>query len=196
MKDKIVKLFKEAPMWNDDRETTPPDRYETVPGAGWTPNERLEREKELQHYDKTGVIDAGNYVYTTYENEDTIFVVARVKNSKEPLVGEIFLDKDSKYPFPVVQSVFNIEARRGKGIGEKFYDIIVNKFGGVISDKSLSGSTGKGSFQLWQKLANKYPAYMIATNKGKLTTQPVKQFDQNTVMGNGNIRLMVSKKSK
>jgi hypothetical protein len=194
MKKKLIKLFTEAPIWNDDRETTSPSQYETVPGAGWTPEERAEREKELQHYDKTATIDGGDYIYSVYENEDTIFVVARVKNSKEPLVGEIFLDKDKKYPYPVVQSVFNIEAHRGKGIGNKFYSIIVDRFGGVISDRSLSGAEGKGSFQLWQKLAQQYPAYLLMSDKGKVTKQKVKEFDPKQVMGLPNIRLMVSKK--
>jgi len=191
MRKRLVKLFTEAPIWNDQGTTTKPQDYD------WAETDRADREEQLKFYDKKGEMIVDDIVYTLYEDDiggETIYITARIKDSDKPLVGELSLEKNKKFKYPLVLSVHIIPEARGKKIGSNFYDIAINRYGGLISDRTLSGADGKGSFNIWQNLAKKYNPYLLTTKQGKSQITPVKQFDPNSVMDNMDVRLMVSKK--
>ena len=191
MKNKIIKLFTEAPLWNDQGVVSKPQDYD------WSLDDRTEREEQLKHFDRKNDVTIGDISYTVYEDDiggETIYITARKKDSNEPLVGELSLEKNKNFRYPYVLSVHIIPEARGMGIGSNFYNVAVEKYGGLVSDRTLSGAEGKGSFNIWQNLSKKYNPYLLITNQGKRQIKPVKQFDPNVVMGDDSIRLVVSKK--
>lgn len=191
MRKRLVKLFTEAPLWNDQGVVSKPQDYD------WSEPDRMEREEQLKHFDRKNDVTIGDIVYTVYEDDiggETIYIVAREKDQNKPLIGELSLEKNKKFRYPYVLSVHIIPDSRGKGIGSNFYAVAVEKYGGLVSDRTLSGAEGKGSFNIWQNLSKKYIPYLLITRQGKSQIKPVKEFDPKVVMGDDSIRLMVSKK--
>jgi len=188
MKNTIIKIFTETPIWNDDRETSTPADYE------WEIEDRKERESDLEHYKFLNTQENGDYTYSTYINEDTVIVAVRLKGKNIPLIGELVLDRSDKYPFPNVVSAHVLKPFRGKGIAKDIYKIIIDRFNGIVSDKSLSGADGKGSFNIWQNLAKTYIPYIASRSKMKTQLTKVNGFDPKEVMNDPNTRLVISKK--
>lgn len=198
MNNKIRKIFLETPIYNDagggdggDGGTQIPQDYE------WTLDDRNSREIELKNYKNVSskqVTDKDGNVFSVvlYDNEDGLIAAAR-NNPGEPLIGEVIAEKhtDRKYPFPTVGSSHILSNFRGSGLGTELYKIIIDKFGGIISDTKLSGKAKKGSFQFWQKLPKHYNSYIITRSKGKNEIRKVNEFTEND-MYNPNSRFVVS----
>jgi hypothetical protein len=72
---------------------------------------------------------------------------------------------------------------------------MIDQVGGLVSDKSLTGEEGRGSFQMWQKLAKEYNPYFLRwnSNKNVYETIPVKEFSRE-MMTSSDENFMVSKK--
>lgn len=106
-------------------------------------------------------------------------------------IGSMYFDApiDSDVPFPTITFSTIRQDFRGKGLSRLLYDFVISKYKGVISDATLTGEKGAGSFQVWQSLAKRYKTYLIDTMNGKVT--PVKGFEK-TMMGNHAERFMVS----
>jgi hypothetical protein len=54
---------------------------------------------------------------------------------------------------------------RGKGIMKKFYEFLIKKYGGILSDTALSKDRKGGSYYLYNSLINKYPTYELIGKK-------------------------------
>lgn len=188
MKKKLIRLFIETPIWNDDRETSTPADYV------WTLEDRIEKEKDLKHYKFHNKIEKDNYSYSIYSNEDTIIIAAHLKDKNEPLIGELVFDRSSKYPFPNVVSAHILKEFRGIGIATDVYEIALKRFGGIVSDTSLSGFNGKGSFNIWAKLSKDYIPYIASRQNKRTKLFRVKKFKREEVMGDPNTRLVISLK--
>lgn len=58
---------------------------------------------------------------------------------------------------------------QGNKISTQIYTYMIdNHFETLFSDSTLTGDTGKGSFQLWQKLGKMYNSYIYVEDKQKL----------------------------
>lgn len=194
MNNKIRKIFLETPEWNDDKpEDQKPQDYD------WTDAARKTREAELKHYKKKPSVANGGYVYSGYEDNyggDISFVVARVENSNEPLIGEMVIEKVDNFRYPAIMTVHILSKHRRLGIGYSLYDYAIRNYGGIISDKTLSGFDGKGSFQLWQALSKdvRYSCYLLHIENDKvIKTEPVKEITRD-MMGSNKVRFMATKK--
>lgn len=64
---------------------------------------------------------------------------------------------NKKFNFPVVDYVEVRKDKRGSGIGYDFYEYLINLYGGIISDDSIS----KSAFNIYKKLQNKHNLYFI-----------------------------------
>jgi GNAT superfamily N-acetyltransferase/ribosomal protein S18 acetylase RimI-like enzyme len=72
--------------------------------------------------------------------------------------------EESDLPFPTVLFAGVKESHRGKGLSKSLYDFIIKMYKGVISDATLTGEEGYGSFHTWQSLAKSYNAYIVGVN--------------------------------
>jgi GNAT superfamily N-acetyltransferase len=50
---------------------------------------------------------------------------------------------------------------QGQGISSKSYDWLIEKYDGIISDKSLSKTRKGGSFYTWKSLSKRYSIYIV-----------------------------------
>lgn len=106
-------------------------------------------------------------------------------------VGAMRFDapKDSDLPFPTITFSSIKKEFRGQGLSKILYDYVINKYKGVISDATLTGEVGNGSFQVWQSLAKRYKTYLINSMTGKVW--PVDGFGKHA-MGDHEERFMVT----
>lgn len=107
-------------------------------------------------------------------------------------VGVLAFDDDitEECPFPIVGFVVVKNIYRGKGISKIMYDFIVRRYKGLISDATLTGKEGVGSFQVWQSLSKKYNPYIFNRETGFIT--PSKPFTS-VNMKSHEERLMVTR---
>jgi hypothetical protein len=76
------------------------------------------------------------------------------------------------------------------------YAMMIDNIGGLVSDESLTGETGSGSFQMWQKLAKKYNPYFLkwSNTHNRYNIMPVKEFNKEMMEpGSSDEHFMVSK---
>ena len=85
-------------------------------------------------------------------------------------VGVLAFDEphESFLPYPMVTFSGVKKEHRGKGYSKLLYAFVINMYGGIISDATLTGEEGYGSFQVWQSLGKKYTLYMVNTDTGEV----------------------------
>jgi hypothetical protein len=98
--------------------------------------------------------------------------------------------KDGKKPWATTSAAVSSEYQ-GKGIAFTVYTYMIEKYmHTLMSDATLTGETGKGSFDLWMKLGKKYPYKYIYNTSNYRRTQ-VSDFTRD-MMGNEKNRFVVS----
>lgn len=83
--------------------------------------------------------------YKTYD----VYVVYRETGL---IIGIAGLEKNKDYPYPNITSIGIDRKWTGKGIGTEIYKTIINRFGGICSDFSLTAA----SIKVWKKLQKEY----------------------------------------
>lgn len=74
----------------------------------------------------------------------------------------VFVDFRNKWNFPLVYGIETKTKYRNKGLATKIHDYFIKKYGGFITDDSLSYSeTNGGIYFVYKKLISKHPTYEI-----------------------------------
>jgi GNAT superfamily N-acetyltransferase len=132
----------------------------------------------------------GDYTLELWKNKNNRALFALKDGQIVGFLGAVRLEY---FRFPKVISVYVYDEYQGKGIGKAMYDFMIDTVGGLVSDKSLTGEEGKGSFQMWQKLAKDYNPYFLRWKDNRYQTIPVKEFNRE-MMTSSDENFMVSKK--
>jgi len=141
------KMFYEMPtMSNDDAERlTPKDiqrRFEVV---------SAKKPVDMEEDDR--------FFYPTYQSQMGQYITFAVdKETNEPAARVSFKQDDAG--IPIIQYAGVVDAYRGIGLGQKIYEQLLNRYGKLGSDTSLSPH----SFKLWKRLGEKYPGKTYISN--------------------------------
>lgn len=146
-------------------------------------NATLKKSYPIQH--PKAVID----LYEFNSNPDSKELLLRLETGETVGVMSFDAAEDSDLPFPTVMFVGIKESHRGKGLSKLLYDLIIKVYKGIISDATLTGEEGYGSFHTWQSLAKNYNAYIIRSDD---TITPVSNITKD-MMGSLRERFMMSK---
>ena len=123
-------------------------------GQGAITVDRYEHTKKVFKLDK--VLKVGQFNYEIYKKEGLcrIFIkeLAELVGFMGVQVDSIELNGNSIEAAQVV-SVYIFEEYQGKGLGFDLYKILLNEYGTIMSDISLTGSNGGGSFHMWEKVS-------------------------------------------
>lgn len=173
MRRDIKKLFIETPIYDDDNKERFDDTEIKMKKGIFEHTERINQDLEVDFYD---VKARGYHKLMIRKNQDLI---------------ELELDTNKVKLFPKIIGLAVRVPHRSKGYSYIFYKWLINRFGGIISDKSLTGEKGHGSFQLWQKISKEYPTYIW---KSKETTIiPIQGEITDKMMGNSKDHFISSK---
>lgn len=174
---KIKDLFVETPVFDDrNKDYLSSDRIFSTKKGKFVKTEKINQELEADIYD---VEHYDYYSIMVRKNQDTIGMM------------EIDYAINEKVPFPRMMAVAIKPIYRGKGYSKVLYDWVIDKFGGIISDDSLTGEDGHGSFNLWQYLSKKYPTYIFRASQSIII--PIKGMITPDLMDNKNDRFMCTK---
>ena len=75
-------------------------------------------------------------------------------DTNEKVIGSADLKLRDPAPYPVMGMIRIHPDYQGKGYGKTFYEWMINNYGGLISDSTLTKRAGKGSYHIWQSLEN------------------------------------------
>lgn len=132
-----------------------------------------------------------NYIIETWSNNGEISEFVFDKTGK--LIGHLALIiiANKKPRYPEVSFVWVDKNNQGEGIGTELYEWAIKKFGGIISDLTLT-SGHKGSYSMWKRLGQKYQLWALQKN-GK--ERIIKKIDNIDDAMNSNMRLVATDKS-
>jgi hypothetical protein len=99
-----------------------------------------------------------SYTISLHKSADYFQILITNNND---IVGHLQVFGSKIFPYPVVESVWVDKNHGRQGLGFAAYDLCVQTFGGIVSDQRLTGKTGYGSFDIWQKLGLKYKPFLI-----------------------------------
>jgi len=127
------------------------------------------------------------YKAETWSRRDNLQI--HLYNAEGTHVGEfIWYTEDGQWK---TESVALAPEAQGKGIAIKLYIYAIEEFMKTLySDTSLTGETGKGSFDVWVKLG-KYFNFKYVYNEEENMLEAVDEFTRD-MMGSENIRFVVS----
>jgi GNAT superfamily N-acetyltransferase len=128
-------------------------------------------------------------LYRFISNSEEKELLLYMPNGEGCAVMQYDATKDSDMPFPVISFCAVKESYRGKGLSKILYDFIIKLHKGIISDATLTGEDGYGSFQVWQSLNKKYKTYIVNTVNGIINPLPIITREH---MGDHNERFMVT----
>lgn len=169
-KPKIVKVFKETPIWHDASKELSKDTgiHDGIDNARLTA--KTYGKKPLMSK-KAGdfTIQVWEYVLPASPQKKNILVFCITPDNKVAgyIRGEIFSKIHPSDKFPTVEISVVKDNFQGQGLGKSMYEALMSQFGGIISDTTLSGEEGHGSFNIWERLGNKYHAYILFNDKLK-----------------------------
>jgi GNAT superfamily N-acetyltransferase len=174
------KALSETPEFSDKDKSLGDDEIGKPSGAV------LKQQYEVKTAVGIGLIQVYQYLFSkTSKNAllklDTGEYIAQLEYEDD-------ISEDS--PFPVIEFVGVRPEYRGKGISKLMYEWIIKKYKGLISDSTLTGEEGYGSFQVWQSLAKTYKnIYMIDLNT--TLVKPITAIDK-SLMGKKHERFMLT----
>lgn len=194
---KIVDLFIEMPVLNPDQQSL--GNPSKVMSTGITQMEQTERRYKtcLNDWDSLGqeTIYGGNVVEWF---QDTTLQQVRgfLFTPQHEHMGLIAgaMPVLTKFPnFLGVHLVYLFKPYQGKGNGLALYQNAVEKFGGIVSDSSLTPA----SLGVWKSLSKKYPTYWYRFGKnpdhpGRIL-EPISGQDLTTMMGSSDEPFIMSK---
>lgn len=111
---------------------------------------------EFEHYNKSSnfkTIKDDDYEYRNYSNNAWF-----VMKDGTP-VSMCIISKKSSYAQIIATTT--IGKMKNKGLASKLYSKMINEYGGVLSDGSLSKNKSGGSWFLYEKLIKQFPAYIV-----------------------------------
>lgn len=149
------KKINETPVYNDVNKSLGLKDKDTKDIEYKTLNDYFKKGKLLK---KEKIGELTFYLFSF----DSDFMSAYILTETKKIISHVSMFNKSGYPFPVVSYSFTREESRGKGLGLQLYEWAINHFGGLVSDTSLTGSDGKGSTKIWEKLSRKYYAYLVS----------------------------------
>lgn len=178
MNKKLIKLFLETPVWNDDSKVVSKDDA-ILNGAD---NARL----TAKTYGKNPVFSStnnskyGKYVLQIWEyvlpaapKKVNVVVFCLLENSIAGYIrAEIVKNEEEVSKFPTIDISLVKDQYQGGGMGSSMYDALMAKYGGLKSDTTLTGQEGKGSFDIWEKLGDSYNSYLYDEDKKKIKAVP------------------------
>jgi GNAT superfamily N-acetyltransferase/predicted acetyltransferase len=96
-----------------------------------------------------------------YDVKEEKYYKIKIRNNQD-LIGIIELDYNTNkvVPFPRVIGIAVRHIYRGKGYSKTFYTWLINRFGGIFSDETLTGEEEHGSFQVWQWISKNFNTYI------------------------------------
>jgi GNAT superfamily N-acetyltransferase len=169
MKNKIINLFCEStltemPVFKDEH--TDLGKQEKM--------EVITNDRYIHTKNKFKLIKkiSGHPTYEMYMWED--FLRLFILENKKPIGFMGVIMSDFNYDIgPIytarISSVYVFEDYQGRGLGYNMYKMIIEKIGTLMSDDTLTGSEGGGSFRMWQKLSEEYNVYVYDTSQDTLT---------------------------
>lgn len=179
--------LEESPVWDDSNKemsiktkehTTNNFRYQLC----------LKRGKVI------GSMNIGNYLIKGFiDPEWSDIYVFSIEGIN--IVGELdgSIEELSGKKCPKVSSIFVYDEHQRNGLALGMYKLIIDYFGLIISDNSLTGEDMKGgSFDVWKKLGEIYPYKYIATTGNGIVLKAVKEFTR-SMMTDSMERFIVSK---
>lgn len=196
MTKKLNKMFRETPIWHDDSKELSKDDAIHAGIDNARTNAKYYGKKPL-FAKKNGdfAIEVWEYVLPASPKKKNVLVFCLMKNNYIAgyIRGEIVTSNQGiTSRLPTVEISVVKDEFQGKGLGKSMYEALMSAYGGIISDKTLTGETGAGSFNIWERLGNKYHSYILY--KGQLT--PVQGFhreDMEDNDDNADKRFVVSK---
>lgn len=199
-KPKIVKAFKETPIWHDDSKTLSKDTgiHDGMNNARLTA--KTYGKKPLKSVKKPNYdIELWEYVLPASPNRVNVLVFCLVNNK---VVGYIRseidkrVDADEYAKFPTIEISVVQDEYQGQGMGSSMYDMLMSQYGGFKSDTTLSGEEGHGSYDIWDKLGKKYHAYLY--DEENRTVKEVPKFTRDMLSKKGRnslLRFLVTRDS-
>lgn len=179
MNKKLIKLFLETPVFNDDSKAVSKDEA-ILNGAD---NSRLNAKtygkkpifssthKSLKH--GKYILQIWEYVLPASPKKVNVVVFCLVDNSIAGYIrAEIVKTDEVVSKFPTIDISLVKDEYQGDGMGSSMYAALMTNYGGMKSDTTLTGESGKGSFDIWEKLGNKYNSYLYDEDKGKIKQVP------------------------
>lgn len=186
LNDGEAENLKEAPAWDDYQKTMGND-------------EKSSRDQDVVRYDltKNKGVNVRTMKYGEYRLElwaipaDGRYRIFTFKENE--IVGFLAAHEMEIWDFvmPRISVAYVYEQHQRKGLGKLMYELLISKTGGVISDNSLTGEVGAGSFDIWHYLSKNYHAYVIKTGK-KPTISAVNTISRD-MMGDSSELFMVTK---
>lgn len=109
------------------------------------------------------------FEYELYETDDNDFVMYVLLNSNViGMIGGFIKKFINKYNFPQISALFVYKDFNGKGIATNFYKLLIDQYGGIVSDKTLTD--GGGSYDIWvKKLIPNYHFYVYNWTNGSIS---------------------------
>lgn len=114
--------------------------------------------------------DTGKYTFATYNTQMGQKAMFIIDNETGKPVGKITYNQELA-EIPKILNSGVINAYRGQGLGQQAYELLLQRYGALSSDRSLSPH----SFKLWKRLGDKYKGKTflanVANNWGDTKTQ-------------------------
>jgi hypothetical protein len=156
--------MEEMPAWNDDDKSI----GDSLGGPFQFDVENYVIEKQYEEGDL-------QWIWFKRKADDTrgLYIIGEGK-----LLGEFVWYKNKKFGIYKTESAGLVPDLQGKGIALKAYKQFIDRYGGLMSDSTLTGESGsKGSFQLWQRLGKEYPyRYILDKSSDPVSFEPVEAF--------------------
>lgn len=143
---------------------------------------------ELEHLEtsKYKEYKEGNYTFRNYND----FVWFLFVDNAPAVMSKV----SEKPTYTQILSTVTKKNMKNKGYATALYEKLIEHYGGILSDASLSKSRKGGSWFLYEKLIKKYPSYIVTWDYSK----DHKKLTKTTSMPTESIenRILVSKKER
>jgi len=194
MTSKLTKIFIETPIWNDDsKKLSKDDSIDNgIQNARMTAKTYGKKPVSVNKYGDF-VIEIWEYRLPAVKNKTNVLVFCLNQNKTVGFIRAEKVDGDSlTSKFPVIELTVVKDEYQGKGIGKTMYKNLMDTYSGLISDTSLTGESGTGSYDIWERMGGTYNAYLYFGDKLKR----VPKFNRNMLKKNNKnaeTRFVVSK---
>ena len=157
---------------------------------------------DTDHYEMDRVVDLDTELQVGVKEEGSLIFLYLIHTDAygQPIpkvVGEMTLKTHEVSPYPIANLIRINPEYQGKGYGKTLYEWIINNYGGLVSDSTLTKRGGKGSFHVWRSLQD--DGYDIAVvrwsdvNDAKYwEPEKVKNIENWVKEGKGGFRLVIS----
>jgi GNAT superfamily N-acetyltransferase len=138
----------------------------------------------------------GSYVYEIYKKEGFCRIFIKRLKGVIGFMGatvEYMKVGMNEIEVAIISSVYVFEEYQGKGLGFDMYKILLNEYGVIMSDNTLTGSGGGGSFGIWKRLGEMEGVKIYTYDYYSDEIDRVDRIDS-SLMGSGSSRFIASHK--